>query len=65
MARILSLMDARHSKNAEERADAETSLHQLAAVQSALESVLNEPEAYIWDGAAVKGRDILDILGQD
>jgi hypothetical protein len=65
MGQVLRLIDGRHSKDAAVRGEAETGLQQLNALQNALRAVLDEPEAFSWEGASVKGRDILDMLGRE
>lgn len=44
------------------RAEAESALHQLSQLHSGIQGVLNAGEEYLWEGAAVRGRDILDRL---
>jgi hypothetical protein len=65
IARINELLNKRASHDPQERGSAESDLHALVSLHDSLLQTLNDAEEFLWQGAAVRGKDILDKLMND
>lgn len=63
--RIDAMIRDLKSDNQEERAAAESRLHAIVTLHNQLVEVLNEGEELLWEGGAVKPKDVLAALGAE